>query len=191
MAGNGNITPGVAPRDYTPPWGQMGPRSLRGRSQPGCKRACAVRISATFWPVEPLLAGKSSKIRPRAVTFSPRSFLPRRLLGANGGFHVHRNMENPDNEHRIFIVLFVVDHVRRMGKLAIAIENLIACSAHSWALRQSAKNLVNLFQVRVTLPNAPVLGRKPANRLQILKRRLGQVKRFQPCSAFSSDTGAS
>src|SRR5690606_28326722 len=62
------------------------PRSLRGRSQPGCGIATlivyAVRMFDAFWPVEPLRAGKPSKIRPRAATFSLRLFLPRRLLAA-------------------------------------------------------------------------------------------------------------
>src|SRR5690606_17803943 len=60
--------------------------SLRGSSQPACFMlilgACAVRISAAFWPVEPLQAGKSSEVHPRKFTLSPRWFLPRRLLAA-------------------------------------------------------------------------------------------------------------
>src|SRR5690606_36781401 len=61
-------------------------RSLRGRSRPGCGIAAlivyAVRMFDAFWPVEPLRAGKPSKIRTRAATFSLRLLLPRRLLGA-------------------------------------------------------------------------------------------------------------
>src|SRR6185312_4314901 len=60
--------------------GRRPSRSLGGRNLPGCKSVCMVHISAASWPIAPLWAGESSKVCPLAATFSPRKFLPPKVL---------------------------------------------------------------------------------------------------------------